>query len=40
MKDEVENLKTELSEVRASQLRMEEMMNKMLAGTGTGMGGA
>ena len=32
--DEVEKLKLELSEVRASQLRMEDMLSKMLSGTG------
>lgn len=33
-KDEVNNLRAELTEVRASQLRMEEMLSKMLSGTG------
>lgn len=33
-KDEVNQLKAELTEVRASQLRMEEMLSKMLSGTG------
>lgn len=32
--DEVDVLKKELSEVRASQLRMEEMLAKMLSGGG------
>jgi hypothetical protein len=31
-KAEVEGLKEELKEVRASQLRMEEMLSKMIAG--------
>lgn len=35
---EIDGLKTELTEVRASQLRMEEMMAKMLSGGGSGSG--
>ncbi|MFS2021880.1 hypothetical protein ACEN88_35635, partial [Massilia sp. CT11-108] len=31
-KAEVEGLKEEMKEVRASQLRMEEMLSKMIAG--------
>lgn len=35
MGDELDTLKVELSEMRASQLRMEEMLSKMLSGTGS-----
>lgn len=37
--EEIDGLKTELSEVRASQFRMEEMMAKMLSGGSSGGSG-